>query len=162
MKSSSVNPGGSSPDRRPRSDDPEQSEWQFAELDSMGVMPRCEETGVNVDLHLVAYTDPETRELTARILGQDFRHLMRRYTKLSVPISILSLPTLRQLESERKIPLGTRAARRLREWFRHEVDQAWSRGLQTVPREPAQGSLELALESPDGEGSEEEPFRLQG
>ena len=162
MKPSSVHLGSKSPDRRSRSNDPEQSEWQFAELDSMGAMPRCEETGVNVDLHLVAYTDPETRELTARILGQDFRHLMRRYTKLSVPISILNLSTLRQLESERKIPLGTRAAKGLREWFRHEVDQAWSRGLQTVPRDSAQGSLELALESPDEAGSEEEPFRLQG
>lgn len=161
MKAPSSTPGCESAARRSRNDDPDQSEWQFAELDSMGVMPRCEETGVNVDLHLVAYSDPETRDLTARILGQDFRHLMRRHTKLSVPISILNLSTLRQLESERKIPLGTRAAKSLREWFRHEVDQAWSRGLQTVPRDSAQGSLDLALDSPC-EQEEEEPFQLQG
>ena len=75
----------------------------------MEVMPRCEETGANVDLHLVAYRDPETEEWTARILGADYRHLVRRWTSLSVPVSILSLATLRQLESQRKIPLGTRA-----------------------------------------------------
>ncbi|MCB1232495.1 MAG: hypothetical protein KDN19_19765 [Verrucomicrobiae bacterium] len=141
-------------------DPPEQSEWRFDELESMGAMPRCEVTGANVDLHLVAYRDPDTEEWTARILGADFRHLVRRSTTLSVPVSILSLATLRQLESQRKIPLGTRAAKKLREWFRHEVDRAWQSGhLQSVPREPRQASLELAVEDP---AIDEEPFRLQG
>ncbi len=146
--------------RRPtKPDEPEQSEWQFAELESMGVMPRCEVTGANVDLHLVAYRDPETEEWTARVLGADYRHLVRRSTSLSVPVSILSLATLRQLESQRKIPLGTRAAKKLREWFRHEVDSAWQHGLKSVPREPRQASLELPIEE---SAIDEEPFRLQG
>lgn len=125
----------------------------------MGVMPRCEETGANVDLHLVAYRDHETDEWTARILGADYRHLVRRWTTLSVPVSILSLATLRQLESQRKIPLGTRAAKKLRDWFRHEVDNAWGQGLHSVPREPRQASFELPV---DETAVDEEPFRLQG
>lgn len=158
MKSSSARSRGQNAKRRSRGEEPEQSEWQFAELDRMSAMPRCEETGVNVDLHLVTYTDPETGELTSRILGQDFRHLMRRTTRMSVPISILNLATLRQLESERKIPLGSRAAKQLREWFRHQVEESWSGGLHAVPREPAQASLAL----PPEDVVEEEPFFLQG
>lgn len=138
--------------------EPEQSEWRFAELDSMGVMPRCEQTGANVDLHLVAYRDPETNESTAAILGADYRHLVRRSTSLSVPLSILNLSSLKQLESQRKIPLGTRAAKRLRAWFRHEVESVWKEGLRPVPRETRQDALELL---PDA-GQEEEPFRLRG
>jgi hypothetical protein len=148
---------GKSTPKRPLSEEPDQSEWQFAELDSMGVMPRCEITGANVDLHLVAFRDPDTDEFTARILGADYRHLVRRTTNLSVPVSILSLATLRQLESQRKIPLGTRAAKKLREWLRHEVEKTWKDGLRSVPREPRQASLELVDES-----AAEEPFQLQG
>lgn len=135
-----------------------QSEWRFAELDCMGVMPRCEQTGANVDLHLVAFRDPETDESTAAILGADYRHLVRRSTSLSVPLSILNLAALKQLESQRKIPLGTRAAKRLRAWFRHELEGVWKEGLRPVPREPGQASLELG---PDLSAEEEEPFQLK-
>lgn len=51
-------------------------------IDAMAVMPRCEKTSVNSDLHLVAYEDADTGENTASILGADYRHLVCRTTTL--------------------------------------------------------------------------------
>jgi hypothetical protein len=104
---------------------PEQSEWLFGELENMSAMPRCEVTGVNVDLHLVAYRDPDSNEFTARLLGADYRHLVRHKTTLSIPVAVLSTVVLRQLEKMRKIPLGTRAAKQLREWFGRDSEAEW-------------------------------------
>lgn len=105
---------------------PEQSEWDFDEVRAASGMPRCEETGVNVDLHLVVYKEPGSNEPIARILGDDYRHLVRARTSLSVPIAILNVASLRQLEKLRKIPLGTRAAKVLRDWLDRESNAAWS------------------------------------
>jgi hypothetical protein len=131
---------------------PEQGEWEFEELRGAVGMPRCEVTGVNVDLHLVAYRDPDSDEPVARILGADYRHLVRQKTTVSVPLTILSVVTLRQLEKLRKIPLGTRAAKLLREWFDRESGGNWSE--RSRPKQLRQAPLDLPDES------EQSSFRL--
>jgi hypothetical protein len=125
--------------------DPEQSEWDFEEVRASSAMPRCEVTGVNVDLHLVAYRDPDTDESVARILGGDYRHLVRHKTSMSVPLTILNVGSLRQLEKLRKIPLGTRAAKQLREWLGRGSEPAW--GERSRPKQLRQVPLELTEET---------------
>lgn len=132
----------------------EQSEWRFAEVESLGAMPRCEKTGVNVDLHLVAYRDPDTNEFTARILGSDYRHLVRRWITLSVPVAILGTVSIRQLEKLRKIPLGTRAARQLREWFGRDSEDAWKKKPRSTEMRAMQEPLDLPV------AGDQEAFRL--
>lgn len=125
---------------------PEQSEWLFGDLENMAAMPRCEVTGVNVDLHLVAYRDLDTNEFTARLLGADYRHLVRNKTTLSIPVAVLSTVMLRQLEKMRKIPLGTRAAKQLREWFGRDNDAEWG-GEHRKRKTLSQAPLDLPEES---------------
>ncbi|MCB1092280.1 MAG: hypothetical protein KDL87_12165 [Verrucomicrobiae bacterium] len=133
--------GAAKSGRRKSAVDPEQSEWDFEEVRATSAMPRCEMTGVNVDLHLVAYRDPDTNEFTAKILGADYRHLVRNKTSLSVPVAVLSVVTLRQLEKLRKIPLGSRAAKQLREWLGRDSEPAW--GAAAKPRQLRQVALDL-------------------
>ena len=94
-------------------------------LESAEKMPVCEKTGTNIDLHLVAYKGLGSEKLTARILGADYRHLVRKTTTLSVPIWILSVGAIRVLEARKKIPAGTEAAVKLKAWLRYEVDSSW-------------------------------------
>ena len=94
-----------------------QGELALDGLDAMAVMPRCEMTQVNFDLHLVAFEDADTGEDTARILGADYRHLVRRTTTLSIPINILSIGAIRSLEEQGKIPTRTAAAAKLTSWL---------------------------------------------
>lgn len=130
--------------RRPAAD-PVQSEWDFEEVRAAAGGPRCEFTGVNVDLHLVAYRDSDTGEFVARILGGDYRHLVRHRTTVSVPLFILSAVTLRQLEKRRKIPLGSPAVRLLREWLGRGSDGAW--GKASAPKQLRQVALDLEEDS---------------
>jgi hypothetical protein len=102
-----------------------QGELKLEGLDAMAVMPRCEKTSVNSDLHLVAYEDADTGGRTASILGANYRHLVRRTTTLSVPISILSIGAICSLEELGKIPGGTAAAAKLKSWLRHGVAASW-------------------------------------
>ena len=102
-----------------------QTQMNLDGLSAMGVIPRCEKTGTNVDLHLVAYDDPDTADFTASILGADYRHLVRSNTTLSVPISILSLGAIQSLETRKKIPIGTVAAENLRAWLKLGADASW-------------------------------------
>ena len=110
-------------------------------LETTEKMPVCEKTGTNVDLHLVAYNDPETGAFTAGILGADYRHLVRRTTTLSIPIWALSLGTIRNLEERKKIPRDSKAAENLREWLRHGVDLSWRELVEAKPAQ--QESLKL-------------------
>ena len=102
-------------------------------LETTEKMPVCDMTGTNVDLHLVAYEDPDTGSFTAGILGADYRHLVRRTTTLSIPIWVLSLGTIRNLEQRKKIPSGSKAADVLRDWLRHGVDLSWKELAESKP-----------------------------
>ena len=106
--------------------DPEsQGELRLDGLDAMAVMPRCDKTMANFDLHLVAYENPDTGEPAVGLLGADYRHLVRRTTTLSVPIGILSIGSIRLLEEHGKIPTGTPAVAKLTAWLRHGVASSW-------------------------------------
>ena len=94
-------------------------------LEAMAWIPRCEKTGANIDLHLVAYKDPDSGESTAGILGSDFRHLVRKSTSLSIPIFALNAGTIRMLERRGKIPAGTKGAEELKAWLQQGVDLGW-------------------------------------
>jgi len=118
-----------------------QGELALDGLDAMAVMPRCEMTQVNFDLHLVAFEDADTGEDTARILGADYRHLVRRTTTLSIPINILSIGAIRSLEEQGKIPTRTAAAAKLTSWLRHGVASSWDEVAQE--RRIRQGVLDL-------------------
>ena len=118
-----------------------QGELNLDGLDAMAVMPRCEKTSVNSDLHLVAYEDADTGEGMVSILGAGYRHLVRCTTTLSIPISILSIGAIRSLEEQRKIPTGTAAAAKLASWLRHGTASAWDEVVQA--KRVRQESLEL-------------------
>ena len=122
-----------------------QGELDLKGLDAMAVMPRCEKTSVNIDLHLVAYDDPETGEADVGILGADYRHLVRRTTTLSIPIGILSIGAIRSLEGNGKIPAGSEAAANLTRWLRFGVASSWDEVAQ------ARGIRQDAFELDDQE-----------
>ena len=110
-------------------------------LDAMPLIPRCEETGHNADLHLVVYTPPGEGSPVARILSTQVRHLYRGTTTLSIPLWILTLESLLRLEGRNKIPTGSVAAETIRKWLRHDRDAAWKE-LMDADR-TRQGHLDL-------------------
>jgi hypothetical protein len=75
------------------------------------------------------------------ILGADYRHLVRRTTTLSIPISILSIGSIRSLEEQGKIPTGAAAAAKLTSWLRHGVASSWDEVVQA--KQVRQGAFEL-------------------
>jgi hypothetical protein len=118
-----------------------QTQLNLEDLDAMEVMPRCEKTQGNVDLHLVAFADPDSGEFTASILGPEYRHLVRRTTTLSIPIGILSIGAIRSLEAQKKIPAGSEAVAKLKGWLRFGVNSSW-KGLAEA-KQVYQSALEL-------------------
>ena len=110
-------------------------------LDAMPLIPRCEETGHNADLHLVVCTPPSEEAPVARILTTQVRHLYRETTILSIPLWILDLESLLRLEGRNKIPTGSVAAETIRKWLRHDRDAAWKELMDADKLH--QGQLEL-------------------
>ena len=88
-------------------------------------LPRCEMTGVTSDVHLVVYGDGSGT--VAKLLGPEPRFVLQKVTKLSVPVTVLSLATVSQLETAQKLPLKSVAAAALREWFRQDLESAWEK-----------------------------------
>lgn len=103
-----------------------QEQFNLEEIEGMELMLRCEKTGTNVDLHLVAYKDPDSGQFTASILGADYRHLVRNTTLMSVPIGILNLKSIKSLELRRKFPGGTEAVKSLTACLRNEANLSWA------------------------------------
>jgi hypothetical protein len=103
----------------------EQEQLPLDGLDAMALMPRCEETGLNADLHLVVCTPPGEEAPVARILSTQARHLYRDTTTLSIPLWILNLESLRRLEERNKIPPQSAAVDKIRAWLRHDRNAAW-------------------------------------
>ena len=103
----------------------EQNQLPLDGLEAMPLMPRCEETGLNADLHLVVCTPPGGEAPVARILSTRARHLYRNTTTLSIPLWILNPESLHRLEERNKIPAGSSAADTIRKWLRHDRNAAW-------------------------------------
>lgn len=94
-------------------------------LDVMPSLPRCEETGLNADLHLVVYTPEGETEPVARILTTQARHLFRKTTTLSVPLWMLTLDGLKKLEKRKSLPSGSKAEESIRNWLLYDHKATW-------------------------------------
>lgn len=105
-------------------------------------------TGTTANLHLVVYG--EALGTIAKILGPEPRFLLQKATKLSIPIWVLTSPTLDQLEVTAQLPRGSEAATTLRHWFRRNYDAAWAKLLAFNARQdeldlgPASDELQLS------------------
>ena len=115
------------PDAGPQSDS-NQTALPFGEgeLDADGILPRCEETGGHLDLHLVALDDGlGSGRRQARLLALEPRHVLRKQTALSIPVAVLSRRILDQLVSVNKLPAASPAVTALARWFDHRLASAW-------------------------------------
>jgi hypothetical protein len=130
----------SAPESNPTADGI-QGQFNLEEIEGMELMLRCEKTGTNVDLHLVAYKDPDSGDFSAGILGADYRHLVRSTTTLSVPIGILSLRSIRSLEARKKIPGGSVAVKNLQACLRNAAVSSWAEVAKST--QSRQSSLSL-------------------
>ena len=111
-------------------------------------LPRCELTGATSDVHLVVYG--EGSGTIAKLLGMEPRFVLQKATKLSVPVTVLSLAAIGQLETAQKLPPNSAAASTLREWFRQDFESGWeqlqrenSRRQEALPLGPDEGELPL-------------------
>jgi hypothetical protein len=120
-----------------------QVRFDFAGDDTSDFLPRCEMTGVTSDVHLVVYG--EGTGTVAKLLGPEPRFVLQKVTSMSVPVTVLSLATVGQLETAQKMPLKSTAAATLREWFRQDLEGAWEKLQKDNARK--QGVLSLG---PDG------------
>jgi hypothetical protein len=102
-----------------------QVRFDFAGDDTSDFLPRCEMTGVTSDVHLVVYG--EGTGTVAKLLGPEPRFVLQKVTSMSVPVTVLSLATVGQLETAQKMPLKSAAAATLREWFRQDLEGAWDK-----------------------------------
>jgi len=106
-------------------------------------LPRCEMTGVTSDVHLVTFG--EGTGTVAKLLGPEPRFVLQRVTSLSVPVAVMTLATVNQLETAQKLPLKSEAAEVLREWLRQDFEGEWEKLTRDQRRK--QGVLPLG---PDG------------
>ncbi len=127
---------------------PGQVRFDFKGDDSADFLPRCEMTGAASDVHLVVYG--EGSGTVAKLLGPEPRFVLQKVTRLSVPVTVLSLATVSQLETAQKLPLKTAAAATLRDWFRQDFESAWEklqkqnvRKQEVLPLGPDGGELPL-------------------
>ena len=102
-----------------------QVRFDFEGDDMADFLPRCEMTGVASDVHLVVYG--EGNGVVAKLLGTEPRFLLQKVTSMSMPITVLSLATLGQLEAAGKVPPKSSAASALRAWFRQDLESAWEK-----------------------------------
>ncbi len=109
-------------------EDPKQVALPFGEgdLDVDGMLPRCEETGGHIDLHLVVLDDGlGGGKKRARLLALEPRHVLRKHTALSVPVAALSWRSLEHLVAAGKVPGDAKVVATLRRWFDHQLASAW-------------------------------------
>lgn len=122
-----------------------QVRFDFAGDDTSDFLPRCEMTGVTSDVHLVVYG--EGSGTVAKLLGSEPRFVLQKVTSLSVPVTILSLATVNQLEAANKLPVKSAAAVALRAWFRQDFESAWEK----LSRDHARDQGVLSLGTDGGE-----------
>ena len=115
----------------------------FSGEETGNFLPRCEMTGVTSDVHLVVYG--EGTGTVAKLLGPEPRFVLQKVTQLSVPVTILSLAAVNQLETAQKLPPKSPAAATLREWFHQDFESAWAK----LQRDNARKQEVLPL-GPDG------------
>lgn len=108
-------------------------------------LPKCEETGSALDLHLVVVEIDGA--IRARTLSPESRHILRKSTLLSLPIPIITLSLLTHLESLGKLPTGSESVGRLRAWLRADRAKEW----ETLRNRKPARQTDLGLRG-DGQG----------
>jgi hypothetical protein len=104
----------------------EQFELPLAlEAETESLIPVCAETGVMHDLHLVVTRDAAGD--TVRLLGAEARWKVREPVMLSMPVGLLSLEMLAQLEAARKLPPHSQAVRAVRRWLQADASPEWEK-----------------------------------
>lgn len=83
----------------------------------------CTECASYADLHLVAWKSKPKAKV--KLLCGDCRAGLSGRLALSVPLSLLALPALAQLESQGKLPSGDPVVRALRQAFTADLSAAW-------------------------------------
>jgi hypothetical protein len=102
-------------------------------------------TGVTSDVHLVVYG--EGAGTIAKLLGPEPRFVLQKATSLSIPVTILSLAAIEQLETAQKLPVKSEAAAVLRAWFRQDFETIWGK----LARDQKRSQTVLPLGSGGGE-----------
>lgn len=111
-------------------------------------LPRCEATGSTADLHLVVHGAEGST--VAQLLSPEARFILRKSTILSVPIWLLDLLLLDQLEASKLVTGSSKASASLRQWFKRDYDQAWEKLTKSHAQQsaldlgPASGELSLS------------------
>ena len=99
--------------------------FTFQDEDLGSSLPRCELSGSTSDVHLVVYG--EGAGTMAKLLGPEPRFVLQKATILSIPVTILSLASLSQLETAQKLPPKSTAVATLREWLRQDYAGVWEK-----------------------------------
>jgi hypothetical protein len=109
-------------------EDPAQTALPFGEgeLDVDGLLPRCEETAGHLELHLVVLDDGlGGGRKRAKLLAPEPRHVLRKQTVMSIPVSALSWRALEHLVVSGLVPEEAKAVAALRRWFNRQLADAW-------------------------------------
>ncbi len=95
------------------------------------------------DLHLVAWASP--RKTTVNLLCGKCRAEMPERFTLSIPVSLLSLSALTQLEVQGKLPEGDQVVRSLRDALAADLSATW----EVFRGQNAQREAGLSFDLPD-------------
>lgn len=106
----------------------EQFEFTFDTTESKEseeLFPACALTGQFADLHLVTHRAGD--DITAVLLAPEGMARFDEKIQLSIPLSILTLPTIDALEDSGHLPHDSPAIESLKQWFRKEASAEWER-----------------------------------
>jgi hypothetical protein len=110
------------------------------------LMPTCSATGAFDDLHLVVWQQGANSE--AQLLSTVPRNKLQQAVSLSIPLPLLSLQALRNLQKMGKIP-QSEDIQFLRAWYEHDNDGQWD----VIRKRRARESRQMLLLRDDGERS---------
>lgn len=110
------------------------------------LLPTCSVTGAFDDLHLVVWQQGANSE--AQLLSTVPRSKLQHPVSLSIPLPLLSLQALRNLQKMGKIP-QSEDIQFLRAWYQHDNDGQWD----VIRKRRARESRQMLLLRDDGERS---------
>jgi hypothetical protein len=110
---------------------------------SENLMPTCSVTGAFDDLHLVIWQQGANPE--AQLLSTVPRSKLQIPVSLSIPLPLLSLQALKNLQKMGKIP-QSEDVQFLRAWYEHDNDGQWD----VIRKRRARESRQMLLLTDDG------------
>lgn len=112
-------------------DAPEEDGGRQASFDLEGeeatenLFPKCGEDRSYLDLHLIALGSGESVDV--KLLCVTCREAIAGKVQLNIPLAILDLRTLKNLETLKKIPSGNDVINSLHQWFSADMSAAWEK-----------------------------------